>query len=88
MLAAGGWIAGPPEAFAFGRMAELYDPSTSTWSLVGSLAQRRVLPAATLLPDGRVLAVGGFGAERVNLTSAEIYDPSTNTWTSTAAAGP
>src|SRR5260221_2698138 len=33
----------------------------------------------TVLPDGTVLAVGGFG-----LTSAETYDPSTGVWTPTS----
>jgi hypothetical protein len=44
----------------------LYDPSTNTWTATGSLlqAQRRT---ATLLPNGKVLSVGG--------SDAELYTP-------------
>jgi N-acetylneuraminic acid mutarotase len=33
------------------------------------------------LPNGKVLAVGGWNNSRI-LNSAELYDPSTGTWTS------
>ena len=42
----------------------------------GSLAEARQGYTTTLLPDGRVLAVGGW-AETGPLTSAEIWDPET-----------
>jgi hypothetical protein len=37
----------------------------------------------TLLPDGKVLAVGGIDDLNNNLSSAEIYDPSAGTWAAT-----
>ena len=58
--------------------AELYDPATGTWSATGGLAQARYFHTATLLPDGRVLVVGGINGN-VRLPSAEIYDPATGT---------
>ena len=41
---------------------------------------QRMSHSATLLHDGRVLAVGGTGTSG-NLDSSEIFDPSTGVWT-------
>jgi len=61
--------------------AELYDSNTGTWSTTGSLSIARDFHTATLLSDGRVLVVGGFGTTG-KIAKAEIYNPSTGTWTS------
>gem|GEM_PF-1691990 len=50
------------------------------WSPTGRMANSRLLFTATRLPDGRVLAAGGYNR------SAEIYDPATGTWSRTADA--
>ena len=50
--------------------AELYDPNTGTFSITGSLETARVYATATILGDGSVLVVGGFGE-----SSAELYWP-------------
>ncbi|MES2932401.1 MAG: kelch repeat-containing protein [Pseudomonadota bacterium] len=65
--------------------ADLYDPATKIWSPAGSLAKARSGHTASLLPNGKVLVVGGFGGDY--LTSAELYNPATNTWTATGALG-
>lgn len=38
--------------------AELYDPTTNTWSAAGNMATARAQPAAVLLNNGTVLACG------------------------------
>ena len=51
------------------------------------MAEPRSAHTATLLPDGRVLVVGGIGKfvspmETRMLDSAELFDPATGRWTS------
>ena len=43
---------------------EIFDPATDTWMEGPELAEPRYEHTATLLPDGRVLLVGGIGQEK------------------------
>lgn len=54
-------------------------------SSTGSLAQARLGHTATLLPNGKVLVVGGFSVNDANLDSAELYNPATGTWSRTGS---
>lgn len=74
--------------------AELYDPAASTifsaWTAAGNLTLSRMYHTATLLPNGKVLVVGGLQVKaggnssnlNTNISSAELYDPASNTWAS------
>ncbi len=59
--------------------------ATNAWSPAGQLAAGRIGHTATLLPDGRVLVVGGASTAGGHpLATAEVYDPTRNAW---SAAG-
>lgn len=60
--------------------SELYDPSSGTWTTTGAMAEARFGHTATLLPDGKVLVVGGFQLRMGVLATAEVYDPETGRW--------
>jgi N-acetylneuraminic acid mutarotase len=58
---------------------ELFDPATGTWTATGNLITARIAIASALLPDGRLLIVGGLGLDGIK-SSAELYDLSSGTW--------
>ncbi|MEM8930055.1 MAG: kelch repeat-containing protein [Acidobacteriota bacterium] len=63
--------------------AEIYDPTTGTWSPARSMMNARVHHTATLLQSGKVLVIGGHTGASAEIDS-EIYDPQTETWTAVA----
>jgi len=61
---------------------EIYDPATNSFTQAHSLLTSRFDPTVTLLPNGFVLVVGGYGGldGDAPLASAELYDPTENTF--------
>jgi hypothetical protein len=51
--------------------AELYDPTTGSFSTTGGMEVGRSRHSATLLPGGSVLVIGG--GSYVGIASAELY---------------
>ena len=88
VLFAGGWQSGVDAVRLATNTAELYDPSTGTWSLTSNLSGPRAGHAATLLQEGKVLVAGGCRDDEcfpIQVGSAEIYDPNTQTWSITGS---
>jgi IPT/TIG domain/Galactose oxidase, central domain/Kelch motif len=93
VLVAGGCCtpAAGPGALA---SAQIYNPTTNTWTATSNMSIGRYYATATLLGNGTVLVVGGdnivpnmnSGMGSSPLTSAEIYNPATGSWQSAGNA--
>ena len=56
----------------------------AVWTNTGSMVTARTAHTATLLPNGKVLVVGG--SDGINsLSTSELYDPATGTWSATGS---
>jgi N-acetylneuraminic acid mutarotase len=62
--------------------SDVYDPVSGLSDAI-AVVTRRCDVTATLLPNGKVLAVGGFDSTGAGLASAELFDPLTQTWSAT-----
>jgi hypothetical protein len=61
------------------KVVDAFDPVAFAWRPQAEMAEGRVMHAAALQPDGRVLVAGGSGWDGP-LDSVETYDPSTGAW--------
>ena len=76
VLAAGG-VHPTNRHFGAYSTTEIFDPAANSWSPGPELSQPRIRHSATLMPDGRVLLIGGFVPEGEGylLTSMEFITP-------------
>ncbi len=79
-----GGVSTPPDCCNTGAV-EIYDPATGAWAPAADMTSVRADFALALLPDGRVLASGGYDHYFAysSAQTAEVYDPTTGTWTPT-----
>ena len=72
-----------------GNLVEIYDPISDTWQLGANRAPVRSRASLVLLPDKRILVLGGFKEQQDDPTPtnawgymklAETYDPASDTW--------
>jgi Galactose oxidase, central domain len=65
--------------------AEIYDPTSGTFSATGDIQKSRIYHTATLLPSGKVLITGGASPQGGVHAVSEIYDEQTGTFTLTGS---
>ncbi|CAF4364452.1 unnamed protein product, partial [Adineta steineri] len=58
--------------------ADLYNPSTGTWTATGNMSVGRQHHTASTLANGLILVTAGIRVSSLN--SAELYNPSTGAW--------
>jgi N-acetylneuraminic acid mutarotase/glucose/arabinose dehydrogenase len=76
---------GSTDAFAGAvTNAAVFDPATSSWSMLAPLATGRGGASAQAVGD-RLYVVGGMDGTGSSLSSVEAYDPATNTWSAAAS---
>src|SRR5438045_7687133 len=66
-----------------GQPASVTPATVTGWVPTVNLIEGRYYHTATLLPNGKVLVVGGVSGESLVLDTAELYDPAIGTWTAT-----
>lgn len=80
----GGWPGGGAgSATASAEMIDLSQPPPLRWTNLPPMSAPRVQMNAVLLPNGKVLALGGSASNETDSTAslgADLFDPATNTW--------
>ncbi|MCI0615114.1 DUF1929 domain-containing protein, partial [bacterium] len=73
----------------FGNMVEIYDPASNTWKLGANFSPVRSRASLALLPNKKILVIGGYKEETIDPTPAnqwgymnltDLYDAQTNSW--------
>lgn len=79
----------PFPAGSGGKLVERYDPIANTWTLRADFAPLRSRAETVLMPDRRILTLGGFKEETADpspvnqwgyMDLADLYDPYADTW--------
>ncbi|NOK14577.1 Kelch repeat-containing protein, partial [Corallococcus exercitus] len=80
-------IAGGTTTGGYNQMiaaSETYDPVTGRWTATAAMPAAHKWHTASLMPDGRVLVVGGVASQNagwaLGTNTTEVYNPTTGTW--------
>ena len=65
---------------AFGLQEPTMVKADSAWNLAAPMNVARYAQCTVLMPDGKVLVIGGFTGSSA-MANVEMYDPVTNEWT-------
>lgn len=65
--------------------AELYDPSTGTFSATSDLTTALTGCASVVLSNGKVLTAGGIHTGSITTPNSLLYDPVAGTWSATGS---
>jgi len=83
----GTFVRSAAAAVCLAALAALWGPAPAradSWSPAGTMSTGRNYHTATLLPNGKVLVVGGQVPSGGGLKTADVYDPATNAWSPAA----
>ena len=81
-LYAAGGVSVADNFVATSNLVERYDLAAKSWEAVAPMAVEQFAPAAAVLDDDKLYAVGGCNCndDDGTLFSLERYDPATNAW--------
>ncbi len=83
VLLAGGWSTFDPITPL--ASAELFDPSTNTFTAIAAMTTARASHAAVLAPDGSLVILAGNNAHNVSISSDDVYESGSGIFTSTGS---
>ncbi len=87
VLVVGGWAGSTDPIDAALKSCELYtyNNSSAFWTPIADLFTGRQSPGCVVLPDGRVLVMGGYhDPDHTGLVQTELYDPASQQWSQKA----
>jgi N-acetylneuraminic acid mutarotase len=83
VMAVGGGGRGGAHTSNIHQTAEIFDPSSGTWTRTANMVYERRNTALALLSNGSVLAVGGGDIHLDPQKDTDIWDPATGEWSKT-----